>query len=224
MNVEQRWPDLARRQAAIRAEAEARVVERRWSSSTATAPMRCWTSSGFQSGARVRRGGVQAAWRSRSIGAMALVVRSAGPASSAVTDSKTHRRAFRGRPTSDGRTRTGRTSRSTASGSCTTVGSSPSTPRSEPRRSCRRCSSTGRVRPTPGALESCGVRIRPGRDDACFKFLARAAKRLNADYRLNLPRTDAFVVFAIDPEIVDQCVPPDTVERLRRAGLLVVDP
>jgi hypothetical protein len=29
--VEQRWPDLARRQAAIRAEAEASVVERRWS-------------------------------------------------------------------------------------------------------------------------------------------------------------------------------------------------
>ena len=30
VSVEQRWPDLARRQAAIRAEVEARVVERRW--------------------------------------------------------------------------------------------------------------------------------------------------------------------------------------------------
>jgi hypothetical protein len=60
--------------------------------------------------------------------------------------------------------------------------------------------------------------------DACFKLLARAAKRLNADERLNLPRTDSFVVFAIDPEIVDQahverhlraCVPADTFKRLR---------
>lgn len=70
-------------------------------------------------------------------------------------------------------------------------------------------------------------------NDACFKLLARAAKRLNADDRLNLPRTGDFVVFAIHPEIVSQayverhlraCVPADTFKRLKRAGLLVGDP
>jgi hypothetical protein len=65
--------------------------------------------------------------------------------------------------------------------------------------------------------------------DACFELLARAAKRLNADDRLNGPRTDHFVVFAIDPEIVDPahverhlraCVPADTYKALRQAGML----
>jgi hypothetical protein len=72
-----------------------------------------------------------------------------------------------------------------------------------------------------------------GDHDACLKLLARAAKRLNADDRLNRPRTDAFVVFAIHPEIVSQahverhlraCIPADTFKRLKRAGLLAGDP
>jgi hypothetical protein len=74
---------------------------------------------------------------------------------------------------------------------------------------------------------------RTGDLDACFKLLARAAKRLNADDRLNLPRTDAFVVFAIDPEIHEQphverqlraCIPADTFKKLKRAGLLTGAP
>lgn len=65
--------------------------------------------------------------------------------------------------------------------------------------------------------------------EACFKLLARAARRLNADARLNLPRTDNFIAFAIDPEIIDQahverhlraCIPARTFKRLTRAGLL----
>jgi hypothetical protein len=68
-----------------------------------------------------------------------------------------------------------------------------------------------------------------GDHGACYKLLARAAKRLNADDRLNLPRTNIFVVFAIDPEIASQahverhlraCISADTFKRLRRAGLL----
>jgi hypothetical protein len=40
-----------------------------------------------------------------------------------------------------------------------------------------------------------------GDNDACLELLARAARRLNADDRLSLRRTDDFVVFAMDPEI-----------------------
>jgi hypothetical protein len=70
-------------------------------------------------------------------------------------------------------------------------------------------------------------------DDACFNLLARVAKRLNADQRLDRPRTDDFVVFAIDPEIPDQahlerhlraCIPKDRFKRLSRAGRFYVEP
>jgi hypothetical protein len=92
-------------------------------------------------------------------------------------------------------------------------------------------------RDDPGFTEAAAALTQEWRltddNDACFKLLARAAKRLNADDRLDLPRTDDFVVFAIHPEIESQayverhlraCVPADTFKRLKRAGLLAGDP
>ena len=70
-------------------------------------------------------------------------------------------------------------------------------------------------------------------DLAGFKLLARVCARLNADPRLELPRTADFVVFAIDPEIPDQahierhlraCIPRDIFKRLKKRGLFHVEP
>jgi hypothetical protein len=73
----------------------------------------------------------------------------------------------------------------------------------------------------------------PDDDLAGFKLLARVAKQLNTDLRLDLPRTDDFVVFAIDPEIPDQahverhlrvCIPASIFKVLKRRGLSFVEP
>jgi len=69
-----------------------------------------------------------------------------------------------------------------------------------------------------------------GDDQACLKLLAKTAKRINADARINLPRTDAFLVYVIDPEMIHDhafverhlraCVSADGFKRLRRTGLI----
>lgn len=177
---------------------------------------------------------------------MKPVVCSAGRAWSAVTGSQTHRRGFRGSTTST--VPTARSARS-AKG------------RRPPGRVHHRVgarSLAGRARLGIRALDPAEFGFEhafdPGRDDpefaaaaaalaqewrltgdsdACFKLLARAAKRLNADGRSNRPRTEDVVVFAIHPEIVSRayverhlraCVPADTFKRLKRAGYLVGDP